>query len=100
MCILTAALVRRKCAQGNSDRHKLDGGRIQGVEGGVDQLPAEVLAGVKPPGPVDESLGEVGVDAPVALAVGIGQRAAGGGMRDAHMIEARRHRVQTGLDVA
>ena len=48
----------------------------------------------------DEDLGEIGKDAPVAIFVGIGQGAAGGGLADAGVVEFRAKGRQAGFDVA
>ena len=45
-------------------------------------------------------MGEVGEDAPVALFIGVGQRAAGDGLAEAGVIEARAEGGQTGFNVA
>jgi hypothetical protein len=45
-------------------------------------------------------VGEVGKDAPVAFFIGVGQRAAGGGLADAGVIELRAEGSQSGFDVA
>ena len=49
---------------------------------------------------MDEALGEVGVDAPIALFVGIGQGAARHGAPDAHVVELGALGAQAGFDVA
>src|SRR5208282_1991220 len=48
----------------------------------------------------DEQAGKVGVDAPVALLVGVGQGVARDGAPKAHVIKLRRMRAQAGFDVA
>ena len=47
-----------------------------------------------------QGLGKVGVDAPVALLVGVGQGAAGHGAAQAHMIEFVAVGAQAGFDIA
>jgi len=47
----------------------------------------------------DQSLGELGMDAPVTPFVGIGQRRAPHRLAEAHMVELRRLHRQTRLDV-
>ena len=68
--------------------------------GGRLEFEAERFVGVKGGGLLDEDVGEVGKDAPVAFFVGFGQRAAGGGLADAGVIEFRAEGRQTGFDVA
>jgi len=67
---------------------EVNGGGIQRIGGGLE-FTTERLIGVKRGGLPDEDLGEVGKDTPVAIFVGIGQRAAGGGLTDAGVVEFR-----------
>src|ERR1039457_3417886 len=78
---------------------QVNGGGVQRVGGGLE-FAAERFLGVERGGLPDQPLGEVGVDAPVALFVGVGQGAAGGGLTDAGVIEFRAEGRQTGFDVA
>ena len=78
---------------------EVDGGRIEGVDGLVE-IDAEAVLGVEAPGDGDQGLGEVGVDAPVALVVGVGQGVSGDTPANAHVIELGALRPQAGLDVA
>src|SRR5208283_2204187 len=64
------------------------------------EFKAERFIGVKRGRLLDEDVSEVGEDAPVAVFIGIGQRAAGGGLADASVIEFRAEGCQTGFDVA
>ena len=57
---------------GKDGQAQVDGGGIEGVDG-VFEFDAEVLIEIELLGGMDESLGEVGVDAPVAGLVGMGQ---------------------------
>ena len=57
---------------GKDGQAQVDGGGIEGVDG-VFEFDAEVLVEIELPGGMDEGLGEVGVDAPVAGLVGVGQ---------------------------
>ena len=65
--------------------------------GGLEQTER---IGVKRGGLLDEDLGEGGKDTPVAIFVGIGQRAAGGGLADAGVVEFRAEGRQAGFAVA
>jgi len=78
---------------------QVNGGGVQRVGGGLE-FDAEGFASVERGRLTDEGVGEVGKDAPVAFFVGIGQRAAGGGLADARVIELRAEGRQTGFDVA
>src|SRR5664279_271967 len=78
---------------------EVNGGRVQRIGGGLE-FKTERLIGVERGGLLDEDLGEVGKNAPVAIFVGVGERAAGGGLADAGVIEFRAEGRQTGFDVA
>jgi hypothetical protein len=68
------ALERRPREQRKTE---IDGGGVERIDGLVE-IDAEAVIDVVAPGGGDQDLGEVGMDAPVALLVGIGQ----GGARD------------------
>ena len=78
---------------------EVNGGGVQRIGGGLE-FEAEGFLGVERRGLLDENVGEVGEDAPVAIFVGISQRAAGGGLADAGVIEFRAEGREAGLDVA
>ena len=66
----------------------------------LNRVSDTLVIGVKRGRLLDEDVGEVGKDTPVAFFIGIGQRAAGGGLADAGVIEFRAEGRQTGFDVA
>ena len=78
---------------------QVNGGGVQRVSGGLE-FDAETLTRVQRGGLLDQDVGEVSEDAPVAFFVGIGQRAARGGLADAGVIELWAKGSQTGFDVA
>jgi len=78
---------------------EVNGGGVQRIGGGLE-FKTERLIGVKRGGLPDEDLGEIGKDAPVAIFIGIGQSAAGGGLADAGVVEFRAEGRQAGFDVA
>ncbi len=78
---------------------QVNGGGVQRVGGGL-QFDGERFARVERGRLPDEGVGEIGKDAPVAFFVGIGQRAAGGGLADAGVVELRAEGSQAGFDVA
>ena len=57
---------------GKDGQAQVDGGGIKGVDG-VFEFQSQVVVGIQGPGECDEGVGEVGVDAPVAGLVGVGQ---------------------------
>ena len=64
------------------------------------QFHGEGIVGVQIPGDPDQDLGEVGVDSPVAVLVGMGQRVPGDPSPDAHVIQLGANGSQAGLDVS
>ena len=100
VCIFTAALVDAEMRPRKHRQAQIDGRRVQRVDG-VRQIQPEVLAGIQLSCAWAISrCAKVGVDAPVARLVGIGQRRAPNRLAKAHVIELGRLRRQTGLDVA
>ncbi len=78
---------------------EIDGGGVEGVDGLVE-IDAERLAGIQAPGNTDQGLGEVGVNAPVAPFVGIGQGGARDISADAHVVKLARLGAPADFDVA
>ena len=78
---------------------EVNGGGIQRI-GRRLEFKAERFPGIERGGLLDEHLGEVGENPPVAVFIGIGQCAAGGGLADAGVIEFWPQGRQTGFDVA
>src|SRR5208283_3533234 len=98
VCIFTAALVVRKCAQGKTDRHRSI--VVESRADGIGQVQAKVLVGVELPCLDNQSLGQIRVDAPVARFVGVRQRRAPDRFAQTHVVELRRLDGQAGLDIA
>ena len=78
---------------------QVDGGGIEGVDC-VRQIHAKRVGCIEFSRLGNQSLGKVGVDAPVAPFVGIGQRGAAHRLAQSHMVELRRLRRKTNFDVA
>ena len=72
---------------------------IQGVSG-VGQIDSKTFLGVQLSCLRNQSLGKIGVDAPVAGLVGVGQSRTGYGRSDSHMVKLGSLSRQTCLDVA
>lgn len=87
-----------KLGPGKDGEAKADEGRIEGIRG-LAEFHAEVLVGVERPGGADERLSKIGVDAPVAGLVGMGQGVSGDLALDSEMIEFGRGGPEAGLDV-
>ena len=78
---------------------QIDSGGVQGISR-VLQLPAEAVVGIEFPGLRDQSLGELGMDAPVPRLVGIGQRGSLDRLSKSHVVELGRLCRETNFDVA
>ena len=63
------------------------------------EFEAEVLVEIELPGGMEEGLGEVGIDVPVAGLVGVGQGVARDGAAKAQVIEFVVLRTQAGFDI-
>ena len=80
---------------GEERKTGIDGGGVERGDGFVE-IDAESVIGVPASGDVDQRLDEIGMDAPVAFLVGIGERAAGYIAPDAHEVELGVLGAQTG----
>ena len=78
---------------------QIDGRGIQRIDG-VVELDRQRVIGIKPPRDADQVLGEVGIDAPVAHGVGIGQRVAGDVAAETQMVELGRLRTKASFNIA
>src|SRR5450631_2143787 len=98
VCIFTAALVVRNGAHGNSDSDKsiVVESRAYAV---LARSTAKGFVDIQLASDADQALREVGVDAPVARGVRIGQRIARDLTADTHVVELLGLRAQTRFDV-
>ncbi len=78
---------------------QIDSCRVESVDG-VVELNSKRLAGIEVAGRADQTFGEIGIDAPVARRVCIGEGVAGHPTTDAHVIDLLRLSAQARLDVA
>ena len=83
---------------GEHGQAQVDGGGVEGVDG-VIEFQSQVVPGIQGPGETDEGLGEVGIQAPVALLVGVGQGIAGDAAAQSHVIEFILVRPQADFDI-
>ena len=88
-----------KLCPGKQRKAQVDGSGVQGVDRGVE-VETKVVAQIELFGSLDEDLSEVGVDAPVALVVGMGKVAVGDRAVNAHVVEFGFHHSQTRFDLA
>ena len=74
----------------------------RGIEcvNGVRQLDSKTVRRVQGARSDNQTLGELGVDAPVSTLVGVGQRRTSHWLRQPHMIKLARLRTQTCFDIA
>ena len=84
---------------GEHGQAQVDGGGVEGVDG-VIEFQSQVVPGIQGTGQADEGLGEVGVQAPVALPVGVGEGVAGDAAAQSQVVEFVLVRAQADLDVA
>ena len=73
----------------------------RGVEGihRMVQLYGQWIVDVEAAGDMNQHLGEVGIDAPVPVFVGVGQRVSGDAPANSHVVQLRLNRSQAGFDV-
>ena len=89
-------------AEGRPGKHgqaQVDGGGVEGIDG-VIEFQSQVVFGIQGPGQADEGLGEVGIQAPVALLVGVGQGISGHAAAQSQVVEFILVRPQADLDIA
>ena len=96
---LDGALAFAEPSPGEKRQTQVDRRGIEGVDR-IFELQAEILVAVKSTGLGDEHLGKVGVDAPIACFVGVGQVVARDAAADTHVIEPAFHGFQAGDDIA
>src|SRR5206468_11461699 len=96
---LDGRLGRAKRSPSKHRQAQVDGAGIQSVDS-IFEIDAERFCGIKTTGDGDERLSKVGVDAPVATLVGIGQSTARNPALDAHVVQFARLRAQARFDVA
>lgn len=79
---------------------EIDGRGIQGIDRLV-QIESQILVGIQRTSDANEGLGKIGVDAPVAALVSLGQRVTGNGWRaNAYVIQLAVVSLQASLDIA
>ena len=88
-----------KLGPGKQRQAQVDGGGIQGIDC-LGEIHRKGILCIKAPSGTDQGMGELGIDAPVARLVGIGQGAAAHRAAKTHVIEFGGLRAQTRLDVA
>src|SRR5712692_7769652 len=99
VCILTAALCLRNLAHGNSDRQRSMVVESQCVHTLID-FDADRIGGIERSCDADQDLGELGIDAPVARLVRVGQCRARYLAVEAHVVKLRAHRAEARFYVA
>src|SRR5208282_6093364 len=96
---LHRTLVPPKLRPGKKRQAQIDGGGIEGVDRLV-QFQPEGFVVVEGTGLRNEPAREIGIDAPIALPVGVGQIVAGDAAAKAHVVKLARMGTQAGFDVA
>ena len=96
---LDGSLASAKARPREERQTEIDGRGIEGVDR-LFQIDAQGVARIEFAGPGNEDGGEVGVDAPVAILIGFGQRVACDLAANADVIQLGLQGVQTDFDVA
>ncbi len=96
---LDGPLAAAESRPGKEAQAQVDGRRVEGVNG-LFECDGERFGSIQGSGTLDQDLGEVGEDAPVVGAVGVGQRAAGNGSSEAGVVELGTDGAEAGFDVA
>ena len=96
---LDGGLGGAKSRPGKEAQTQVDGGGVQGVSGGVE-FHGEVVVSIELARSSNQHGGEVGVDAPVAPLVGIGQGAAAHPPANPQVIEMLGTRTQANFQIA
>ncbi len=96
---LDRAFGRTEGRPGKHRQTQIDGGRVQRVHR-ILQIDAEGFVGVKRPRNRNQALRIIGIDAPVAHRIGVGQSVARHRRAKSQMIELARLRTQAGLEIA
>jgi hypothetical protein len=90
---------RAKLRPGKETQAEIDRGGVERVSGLI-QFDAEALLGVETAGTGDQAFGQVRVNVPRSMLVGVGQRAARHRSANPEMVKLRGARAQANLDVA
>src|SRR5438876_5934215 len=99
VCNFTAPFVLAKLGPGEKRQAQIDGGGIERVNS-LGQLDAEAVVRIEYSGTGNQHLREVGVDAPIACGVRMGQGVARDLAANAEMVELGVLRAQASFDIA
>jgi hypothetical protein len=91
-------LGRAEARPGKEAQAQVDGGGVERIDGVVEFL-SQGFAGIESTGAPDQSLGQVGVDAPVTGGIGVSQGAVRDGRLKPQVIELLAARTETDLQV-
>ena len=96
---LHSAFVNSEFGPREKRQTQIDGSRVQSV-GGLIQLDAKGVVGIKPTSLGNENLGKVGIDPPIPDLIGMSQSVAGDVASKAHMVELPLSRTEACFDVS
>jgi len=96
---LDGGLVFPEDGPGEKRKTKIDRCGVEGINRLLEFEP-ENIVGIKIASLMDQNLSEIGINAPVASFVGVGQRVPRNVASNSHVIKSIPHRTQTGADVA
>ena len=86
-----------KLGPGKQRKTQVDRAGVLGVDRGIE-IESEVFVEIKLLGLLDQDLGEIGIDPPIALVVGMGEVAVANRAANAHVIEFGLHCPQARFD--
>ena len=92
------SLAASKSGPGEKSKAKVDRGGVERISC-LFQVDAEIVVGVKTSGCSNQSVGEIGIHAPVPCFVGAGQSVSSDASANAHVVEFRVHCPETDFDV-
>jgi hypothetical protein len=96
---LDGAFVFAEDGPGEKRKTEVDRCGIESIDG-LLEVQTKIIVGVESTSLMDEHLGEIPVNPPVADFVGVGQGVPRNVAADSHVIQSIPHRTQSGLDVA
>ena len=84
---------------GKDGQTQVNGGGVEGIDG-IIEFQSQVFVGIQGSGQSNQGMGEVGVEAPVALLVGVGEGIAGHAAAQSHVIQFVLVRPEANFNIA
>ena len=93
-----SSLAASKSGPGEKSKAEVDRGGIERIDR-LFQIDSEIVVGVKTPSGSNQSVGEIGIHAPVSCFVGAGQCISSDAPANTHVVKFRVHCPETDFDV-